>query len=115
MSEHMRKHHIESNSITMHHAGITYEFPMEIAEKYRVETPKERNVFERIEKKYTKAGVLLRGIRVREGLTQIQMAKKLKMAQSDISQMEKGTRKIGREVAQRIAKLFDVNYRSFLE
>jgi len=43
------------------------------------------------------------------------MAKKIKVTQSDISQMENGTRSIGRKIAQRIEKLFDVDYRSFLE
>ena len=50
-----------------------------------------------------------------ENLTQVEMAKWTKMTQSDISQIENGTRNIGRKVAQRIEKLFDVDYRSFLE
>ena len=37
------------------------------------------------------------------------------VTQSDISQMETGSRKIGRKIAQRIEKLFDIDYRSFLE
>lgn len=72
-------------------------------------------VFAGINRKYTKPGALLRGIRIRENLTQVQMAKKIKVTQSDISQMENGTRKIGRKIAQRIEKLFGVDYRSFLE
>ena len=47
-------------------------------------------------------------------LTQIELAEKLQVTQSDISQMENGTRAIGRVIAQRIEKLFDVDYRSFL-
>jgi len=39
----------------------------------------------------------------------------IKVTQSDISQMENGTRKIGRRIAKRIEKLFGVDYRSFLE
>jgi DNA-binding XRE family transcriptional regulator len=40
-------------------------------------------IFEDIEKKYTKAGVLLRGTRHRESLTQTEMAKKIGVAQAD--------------------------------
>ena len=42
------------------------------------------------------------------------MAKKLKVTQSDISQMENGTRRIGREVAKRIGELFCFNYKIVL-
>jgi len=101
----------------MHHAGIVYQFPAKIAQKYQVSksavSPEE--VFSDINKKYTKPGALLKGLRYREGLTQIQLAKKLKMTQSDISQLEGGTRGIGREVAKRIGELFHFNYRAFLE
>lgn len=120
MSAHTRKHHIKqsNNIIRMHHAGVAYQFPKKIAEKYRVKDDKPvsaDDVFAHINKKYTKPGALLRGIRIRENLTQAEMAKKIKVTQSDVSQMENGTRSIGRKVAQRIEKIFDVNYRSFLE
>jgi plasmid maintenance system antidote protein VapI len=52
---------------------------------------------------------------MRENLTQVGMAKKMKVTQSDISQMENGSRSIGRMIAKRIEKLFHVDYRSFLE
>jgi ribosome-binding protein aMBF1 (putative translation factor) len=120
MSAHMRKHHTrqDNNIIRIYHAGVVYQFPKKIAEKYRVDDNKSvssDDIFADINKKYTKPGALLRGIRVRENLTQIDLAKKLKVTQSDISQMENGIRSIGRKVAQRIEKLFGVNYRSFLE
>lgn len=119
MSAPMRKHHTEQNNdtIRIHHAGVLYQFPFKVAEKYRVskQLVNAEDVFTSINKKYTKPGALLRGIRVRENLTQIQMAKLIKVTQSDISQMEKGTRKIGRTIAKRIEKLFEVSYKSFLE
>lgn len=120
MSELTRKHHTKSQHkiLRMVHNGIVYHFPKLIAEKYRIEddTPVNANkIFSAINQKYTKPGALLRGIRVRENLTQIDMAKKIKVTQSDISQMENGTRSIGRTIAKRIEKLFDVDYRSFLE
>ncbi len=122
MSAHMKKHHIESerNYVRLQHAGKVYQFPVKVAEKYLIsdvinEPPlSPETIFAEINKKYTKPGALLRGIRARENLTQIEMAKKLKVTQSDISQMENGARRIGRSVAMRIQKLFGMSYRSFL-
>jgi transcriptional regulator with XRE-family HTH domain len=71
-------------------------------------------VFGSIEKQYTKPGVLLQGTRHREGLTQVQMAKKIKVTQADLSNMENGRRPVGKETAKRIEKAFGVNYRYFL-
>lgn len=116
MSEHM-KTHLTKNDVRMYHAGAVYQFPQEVAEKYRLTTQQatEADIFADINKKYSKPGALLRGIRVRENLTQQQLAKKIKVTQSDVSQMENGVRAIGRMIAKRIEKLFDVDYRSFLE
>lgn len=116
-----KKRHTKQDNdfVSFRHAGVLYVFPKKIAEQYRVSgvatSKKADDVFASINKKYTKPGALLRGIRARENLTQIQLAKKIKVTQSDISQMENGTRKIGRVIAKRIEKLFSVDYRSFLE
>ncbi|EKD54953.1 MAG: XRE family plasmid maintenance system antidote protein [uncultured bacterium] len=119
MSAPMKKPPINqaNDIILIRHAGVVYQFPKKIAAKYRVsgQSVNAASIFVNINKKYTKPGALLRGIRARENLTQIEMAKHIKVTQSDISQMENGTRKIGRTIAKRIQKLFDVDYRSFLE
>lgn len=119
MSGHMRKHHTSptQNVMPVQYLGGLYLIPLKVAEKYRVDdNPMSINeVFGELDEKYSKPGVLLKGIRVRENLTQVQMAKKIKVTQSDISQMENGTRVIGKNIAKRIEKLFDVDYRSFLE
>ena len=122
MSAHTRKHHIDNdkNIIRMRHAGVIYQFPKKLAEKYRVNKDDEKlispdDVFADINKKYTKPGALLHVLRIRENFTQIEMARKIKVTQSDISQMENGTRSIGRKIAKRIEKLFNIDYRSFLE
>ena len=121
MSAHMRTHptKVDSNVIRIRHAGAVYLLPKKVADKYRLSESDKAvstdNVFSEINKKHTKPGALLRGIRAREGLTQTIMAKKIKVTQSDISQMENGTRNIGRMIAKRIEKLFCVDYRSFLE
>ena len=115
----MKKHHTNQNNhvIRMVHAGVIYQFPKKIADKYRAtnqQSVSPEELFAGINKKYTKPGALLRGLRARENLTQIEMAKRIKVTQSDISQMENGTRSIGRTIAKRIEKLFAVDYRSFL-
>ena len=119
MLEHTKKRPIKKKlaQIRMQHAGVVYQFPIKVAKKYRIseETVSPDELFSDINEKYTKPGALLKGIRYREGLTQVQMAEKLNMTQSDVSQMENGTRRIGREVAKRIGELFCFNYRSFLE
>lgn len=121
MSGLMKKHPIkkwENMTITIRHDGIIYIFPKNIAEKFRVsfdtQTVDSDSLFKNINQKYSKPGALLRGIRIRENLTQAELAKKIKVTQSDISQMESGTRNIGRIVAKRIEKLFHVDYKSFL-
>lgn len=117
MSARMKKHPTNKNIyIRMQHAGKLYQFPMKIAEKYCVSSDvlDPDQIFSGINKKHTKPAALLRGIRTREGLTQIQMAEKIQVTQSDISQMESGTRRIGRNIAQRIEALFDIDYHLFL-
>jgi DNA-binding XRE family transcriptional regulator len=125
MSAHtkMRLTEQQPHIICIQYAGAFYELPMEIAKKYRVNTSvrqsakkniTEEDLFRDINKKYTKAGALFGGLRFRENLTQVEMAKKLKVTQSDISQMEHGKRKIGLKMARRIAKLFNVDCQSFM-
>ena len=118
MSASMKMRHTNKKSdvIQMYHAGVTYQFPTKVAEAYRLseEAVNTEEIFSELNAKHTKPGALLRGIRIRENLTQTEMAKLLSATQSDISQMENGTRNIGRKIAQRIEKLFEVDYRSFL-
>jgi DNA-binding XRE family transcriptional regulator len=115
----MRKHPTKGNNsiIDLHHAGVLYRVPIKVVEKYRIQEDSisAEDVFTEINKKYTKPGALLRGIRARENLTQTAMAKKMGVTQSDISQMENGVRKIGRKIAMRIQKHFGLHYRIFLD
>jgi len=59
-------------------------------------------------------GLALHGLRVREGLTQKELAEKLGEAQSHISAMEKGKRPIGKALAKKLAEAFGGDYRAFL-
>jgi DNA-binding XRE family transcriptional regulator len=61
-----------------------------------------------------RAGVLIRGYRGREGMTQRQLAEATGIPQRHISEMEHGKRIVGRERAQRLAKALKADYRMFL-
>jgi len=62
----------------------------------------------------TKASVILRGARSREGLTQVQLSEATGIPQRHISEMEHGKRIIGKETARKLAKVLHTDYRAFL-
>ena len=59
-------------------------------------------------------GSRLNGLRLKEGLTQTQMAESLGIRQNHLSEMERGQRTITVDMAKRIAKQYDTEYRIFL-
>jgi ribosome-binding protein aMBF1 (putative translation factor) len=71
-------------------------------------------VFKNIDEKYGKVGATIRGCRVRDGLTQEELACRLKIHQVHISQMEHGKRVVGKQMAHKLAKVFNTDYRLFL-
>jgi DNA-binding XRE family transcriptional regulator len=60
------------------------------------------------------AGNILRGFRAREEMTQAGLAVKVGVKAANISEMERGKRTIGKEMAKRLAKVFKVSYKVFL-
>lgn len=72
------------------------------------------DLFADINKKYSKPGALLKGIRFRENLNQKEFAELIGVAQGDLSKMENGKRPIGKEIAKRIEKKFGTNHKLFL-
>ena len=58
--------------------------------------------------------VALRAYRVREGLTQDQLAKLTGIPRRHISDMENGRRPIGKENAKKLAQTLNADYRMFL-
>ena len=60
-----------------------------------------------------KMACLVRSYRRDKGMTQGQLAKILKMPQSNVSQIEKGKRPVDHETAARLAKVFGVDVRVF--
>lgn len=60
------------------------------------------------------AGDILRGFRDREELTQAELAAKVGAKASNISEMERGKRPIGKDMAKRLAKALKTSYKVFL-
>ncbi len=71
-------------------------------------------VFKDFYEKYGKGGTALRGFRIRENLSQAELASKLDCPQPWISAWESGTRPLGKKMAQKLAKTFKTDYRVFL-
>jgi plasmid maintenance system antidote protein VapI len=57
---------------------------------------------------------VLKGARYRDGLTQVQLAARVGVRASNISEMERGKRPIGKEMAKRLAKVLNTQYKVFL-
>ena len=109
MSDHMKKHrisaHTHGSTLYVTHSHKTYAIPKKIAEKYVVDAIKEKKVkkqtslktiFAKLDEKYTKSGALLKGLRLREGLSQVEFSKKIDVTQANLSIMENGKRSIGK-------------------
>lgn len=114
MSARMKKH---PTSIQLRdEAGRIYLIPNSVAQQYRSveKVISAEEFFAPYEEEYTKPGMLLRGLRVREGCTQEEFAKLINVSQANLSKMELGKRPIGKEMAKRIADAFGLDYRSFL-
>lgn len=69
---------------------------------------------DRIEK-YKKAGLVLRGARYREGLSQKELSRRSGVSQNEISKIENGKRTVGKKVAQKLAYALKINYQLLLE
>ena len=56
----------------------------------------------------------LRGLRVKEDITQVELAEKLGISQNMVSDMESGKRNISLKMAKRIGETFNIPYKAFL-
>lgn len=59
-------------------------------------------------------GSVLRGLRFRDGKSQKWLAEQLGMKQPNVSAMEKGERPIGKTLAKKLGKIFNIGYKVFL-
>lgn len=73
-----------------------------------------REVFHSGIEEFTEIGLMLKGARAKAELTQKEVAEKLGIKTHHISEMEHGKRTIGKAMAHRLAKIFDIDYRLFL-
>ncbi len=118
MSALTKKHHIDGIAKITWHGGH-YAVPIEIMENYKIKSDNKDytsidDLFGNLTHKSGEPGVLLKGLRYREGLSQIEFAKQLNISQTNLSAMENGRRSIGKVLAKRIADIFEVDYRLFL-
>jgi ribosome-binding protein aMBF1 (putative translation factor) len=74
----------------------------------------ESDVIKKLDSKFSSAGACLQGARLKEDMTQEELAEKLRISQTNLSKMEHGKRPIGKSMAKRIAKVLKVDYRIFL-
>ncbi|MFH1595314.1 MAG: helix-turn-helix transcriptional regulator [Pseudomonadota bacterium] len=59
-------------------------------------------------------GSAIRGLRLRQGLTQEQLAHLLGVKRTNLSEMENGKRPIGKNMAKRLAQVLKTDYKVFL-
>lgn len=59
-------------------------------------------------------GRVVRGLRVKEDITQEELATRLGIAQTRVSEIESGKRPISRNMTKRLAETFHVPHRAFL-
>jgi DNA-binding XRE family transcriptional regulator len=60
------------------------------------------------------AGMLIRGLRGKNDMTQEELAKRLGVAQTRVSELEIGKRSVSAAMAKRLASVFNVAYKMFL-
>lgn len=77
-------------------------------------TPWEELAKDRIEK-YKKVGLVLRGARYRENMSQMTLAKKTGIHQNEISKIENGKRTVGEKLAKKLAKALNFDYHLLLD
>ena len=65
--------------------------------------------------RYGKAGIVLRGARYREGLSQKELAKRTGISQENISKMENGQRAIGKKVAKKLARVLRMDFELLID
>ena len=74
----------------------------------------ESETIQNLDAKFGRPGACLQGARIKDGLSQVDLAEKLGISQSNLSKMEVGRRPIGKAMAKRIASILRVDYRIFL-
>lgn len=125
MSEPMKKRHTENIEITIKRGkkNKLYLVPSSKAEgieclirEYELGdfVPADSVLQEYVQKNGGKNASVLRGLRLRDNITQLELAQKIGLPQSWISGWENGTRALGKKNAEKLADFFNTDYRIFL-
>ena len=123
MSETAKKHLTSSIRIIIGRQSLLFLVPKEKAKSVAEllsdyeredEIVDATDVFPVLKDAQKRPGTMLQGARLKEGLSQEQLARKLGISQANLSKMEIGSRSIGKKMARRLAKVLNVNYRLFL-
>lgn len=123
MSEAAKKHYTSLIKIIMGRQSLLFLVPKEKAKSVAEllsdyeredETVDVTEVFPVLKDAKQRPGAMLRGARLKENMTQEQLAKKLGITQANLSKMENGTRAIGKKMAHRLGNILNVDYRLFL-
>lgn len=137
MSAHMKTHHTKDPNFINLKVGtpggkeISYLIPCSAKKKlesflkefnvspteitpWEEATPWEVLAKDRVEK-YKKAGLVLRGARYREDMSQLKLAQVSGIHQNEISKIENGKRSVDEKLAKKLAKHLRINYLLLLE
>jgi DNA-binding XRE family transcriptional regulator len=57
---------------------------------------------------------MVRSARKSEGMTQVELSKKLGVDQRNLSQIENAKRPVGKKIAKNLSEIFNINYKVFL-
>ena len=63
---------------------------------------------------YRKSALMVKGARNKEEITQKELAKKLNILQTNLSMIENAKRPIGKKLAHKLEKVFNISYKVFL-
>lgn len=117
MSELTKKLHTEQIAQISWHGNI-YAVPLDVIEQYKINDDEDYmsidDVFSDLTEEFGEPGVLVKGLRARENLSQNEFAKKINIGQANLSAIENGRRAIGKALAKRISEAFNVDYKIFL-
>ena len=119
MLEHTKKHPTdEMVTLTLRVHQSNAERIKRFITSIEAEEPSEsrpwREVFNELRPNDDIPSAILRGSRVKEELTQVQLSEMTGIPRRHISEMEHGKRPIGKEMAKKLAKALKCDYRVFL-
>ena len=116
MLEHTRKHHTKNIEVRFTGTPNRIRRLREWAKEVGIEDITDILSIEEVfpEAQTNKGGVVLRGSRYKDDLTQEQLSRLTGIPRPHISGMERGARPIGKENARKLAAVLNCDYRLFL-